>query len=133
MDEDPQSSCVPGTDLSSSHSLALRDDGACLVTRQGKKELGEKMEWNMMQPLSTGFYPLGSRSILSPDPGETLDSSCAPCTCLGTRGRKIPFFTHSLMLLFRTGMGGTGKEGRLSWCSSRALLFSARPAPGTLT
>lgn len=28
MDEDPQSRRVPGTDLSSSHSSALRDDGA---------------------------------------------------------------------------------------------------------
>lgn len=27
MDEDPQISGVPGTDLSSSHSLALWDDG----------------------------------------------------------------------------------------------------------
>nr|KAF6392447.1 hypothetical protein mPipKuh1_007662 [Pipistrellus kuhlii] len=50
---------------------------------------------------------------------------------------KIPFLTHShswpLMLLFRTGMGGSGKEGRLSWCSSRVLLFGTRPDPGTLT
>lgn len=132
-----QSSGVPETEFSSSHRVALRCDGASLVARQGRKEVGERVEWTMMQPLSTGFtHHIHSPYSLLPQVRPWTAPYNTTCAATTEKGKPLSSPSHipgHFCSFLGQAQEAWEKKGGPGWCSSQALLFTARPGPGSLT